>query len=68
VELYNLTPRGMTALATLMENAGIPEVADILGHSDGIAKTHLKSIFRKTGAARQSDLIKMVAGASSPFQ
>jgi DNA-binding CsgD family transcriptional regulator len=68
VELYNLTPREMTVLATLIENAGVPEIADILGLSDGIVKTHLASIFRKTGAARQSDLIKMVAGASSPFQ
>ncbi len=67
-ELYNLTPREMTVLATLIEHAGVPEVADILGLSEGTVKSHLKSIFRKTGAARQADLIKLVAGAASLFQ
>jgi DNA-binding CsgD family transcriptional regulator len=67
-ELYKLTPREMTVLATLIENAGVPEVADILGLSEETIKSHLKSIFRKTGAARQADLIKLVAGAASPFQ
>jgi DNA-binding CsgD family transcriptional regulator len=67
-ELYNLTPREMTVLATMIESAGVPEVADILGLSEGTIKSHLKSIFRKTGAARQADLIKLVAGSASPFQ
>jgi DNA-binding CsgD family transcriptional regulator len=67
-ELYNLTPPEMTVLATIIENPGVPEAADILGLSEGTIKTHLKSIFRKTGATRQSDLIKLVAGAATPFQ
>ncbi len=67
-ELYNLTSREMTVLATLIENGGVPEVADILGLSEGTVKSHLKSIFRKTGATRQADLIKLIAGAASPFQ
>jgi DNA-binding CsgD family transcriptional regulator/PAS domain-containing protein len=67
-ELYNLTPREMTVLATLIENPGVPEAADILGLSEGTIKTHLKSIFRKTGATRQAELIKLVASAASPFQ
>jgi DNA-binding CsgD family transcriptional regulator len=66
-EQYNLTPREMTVLATLIENAGTPEFADILGLSQGTVKTHMKSIFRTTGAARQSDLITLVAGAARLF-
>jgi DNA-binding CsgD family transcriptional regulator len=58
----------MTVLATIIENAGVPETADILGLSEGTIKSHLKSIFRKTGAHRQADLIKLVAGVASPFQ
>ena len=67
-KLYNLTPREMTVLATIIENPGVPEAADILGLSEETIKSHLKSIFRKTGATRQADLIKLVAGAASPFQ
>jgi len=66
--LYNLTPREMTVLATIIENPGVADAADILGISETTVKSHLKSIFRKTGAARQADLIKLVAGAASPFQ
>jgi DNA-binding CsgD family transcriptional regulator/PAS domain-containing protein len=67
-ELYKLTPREMTVLATIIENPGVPEAAYILGLSKGTIRTHLKSIFRKTGATRQADLIKVVAGAASPLQ
>jgi DNA-binding CsgD family transcriptional regulator len=66
--IHRLTPREMTVLATIIENPGVPEAADIVGLSEGTIKTHLKSIFRKTGATRQSDLIKLVAGAASLFQ
>jgi DNA-binding CsgD family transcriptional regulator/PAS domain-containing protein len=66
--IHRLTPREMTVLATIIENPGVPEAADIVGLSEGTIKTHLKSIFRKTGATRQSDLIKLVAGAATPFQ
>jgi DNA-binding CsgD family transcriptional regulator len=67
-ELYNLTRREMTVLTTIIENAGVPEAASILGLSEATVRSHLKSNFRKTGAARQADLIKLVAGAASPFQ
>ncbi len=67
-ELYGLTRREMTVLTTIIENAGVPETAGILGLSEGTVRSHLKAIFRKTGATRQTDLIKLVAGAASPFQ
>ena len=66
--LYSLTRREMTVLATVMEHAGVLETASILGLSEGTVKTHLKSIYRKTGATRQSDLVKLVAGTTSPFK
>lgn len=66
--LYNLTPREMTVLSTVIENPSVSGSADILGLSGETIKSHLKSIFRKTGATRQADLIKLVAGAASPFQ
>jgi DNA-binding CsgD family transcriptional regulator len=45
----------------------VPEAADILGLSVGTTKSYLKSVFQKTGATRQADLVKLVAGFSSPF-
>ena len=44
-----------------------PEVAHMLGISQATVKTHLKRIFDKTGTARQSDLVKLVAGFTGPF-
>lgn len=67
-ELYELTPREMTVLTTIVENTGVADAAYILGLSEGTIKSHLKSIFRKTGAARQADLVKLVAGVANPFQ
>jgi DNA-binding CsgD family transcriptional regulator/PAS domain-containing protein len=66
-ELYGLTRREMTVFATIVENAGVPETAAILGLAEGTVKSHLKSIFRKTGARAQADLVKLAAGVASPF-
>ena len=43
------------------------EVADALGVSVTTVKTHLGNIYVKTGAGRQADLVKLVAGFSNPF-
>jgi DNA-binding CsgD family transcriptional regulator/PAS domain-containing protein len=66
-QIYRLTPRETTVLMTIVECRGVPEAADILGLSVGTTKSYLKSVFQKTGATRQADLVKLVAGFSSPF-
>lgn len=66
-ELYGLTRREMTVLSTLMEANGVADAADLLGVSEGTLKSHLKSIFRKTGTRRQADLVKLAAAVASPF-
>jgi DNA-binding CsgD family transcriptional regulator len=45
----------------------VPETATALGISSSTVKTHLGRVYDKTGAARQADLVKLVAGFSSPL-
>jgi DNA-binding CsgD family transcriptional regulator/PAS domain-containing protein len=66
--LYDLTQRETTVLLTIAEAGGVRETAAILGLSEATVKSYLKSLFAKTGAKRQADLIKILAGAASPFK
>jgi DNA-binding CsgD family transcriptional regulator len=66
-ELYRLTPREMSVLLAIVEVGGVPAVAAILGLTQATVKTYLKGIFQKTGAKRQADLVKLVAGLANPF-
>jgi DNA-binding CsgD family transcriptional regulator len=39
----------------------------VLGIAETTIKTHLRRVFIKTGADRQADLVKIVAGFASPL-
>ena len=45
----------------------MPETAEALGIGEATVKTHLHRLFGKTGTSRQADLVKLVAGFSSPL-
>ena len=64
---YKLTPTELRVLLTLVEVGGGPEVAEALGIADGTVKTHLSHLFQKTGVKHQVDLVRLVAGFSSPI-
>jgi DNA-binding CsgD family transcriptional regulator/PAS domain-containing protein len=64
---YNLTPAELRVLLAIVEIGGVPEVADALGVAESTIKTHLGRLFEKTGAGRQADLVKIVAGFSAPL-
>ena len=64
---FRLTPAEMQVLMMIVEVGGVPEVAPVLGVSETTVKTHLQHIFAKTGATRQADLVKLVAGYMSPL-
>jgi DNA-binding CsgD family transcriptional regulator/PAS domain-containing protein len=64
---FKLTPTELRVLLTLVEVGGGPEVAEALGIADGTVKTHLSHLFQKTGAKHQVDLVRLVAGFSSPL-
>jgi DNA-binding CsgD family transcriptional regulator len=51
----------------IVQLGGVREVAPVLGIGESTVKTHLQHIFEKTGAGRQADLVKLVAGYMSPL-
>ncbi|UFZ05232.1 LuxR C-terminal-related transcriptional regulator [Bradyrhizobium ontarionense] len=63
---YRLTPTELRVLLGIVEVGGVPEVAGLLGVAETTIKTHLRRVFTKTGAARQADLVRIVAGFASP--
>jgi DNA-binding CsgD family transcriptional regulator len=66
-DAYKLTPTEMRVLMMIVQIGGVPDVAPALGISETTVKTHLQRIFAKTGAGRQADLVKLVAGYMSPL-
>lgn len=64
---YRLTPSELRVLLAVIEVGGVPEVAEALGIADTTVKTHLGSVYGKTGTSRQADLVKLVAGFQSPL-
>jgi DNA-binding CsgD family transcriptional regulator len=64
---YNLTPTELRVLLAIVEVGGIPEVAASLGVADSTIKTHVGHLFEKTGLRRQADLVKLVAGYTTPL-
>jgi DNA-binding CsgD family transcriptional regulator len=43
------------------------DVAEVLGIAEATVRVHLKKIYEKTGAERQVDLAKLVAGFVGPL-
>lgn len=66
-KLYRLTAMEVRVLQAVVEIGGAPLAADALGISATTVKTHLRNLFQKTDCRRQADLVKLVAGAASPF-
>jgi DNA-binding NarL/FixJ family response regulator len=66
-ELYNLTRSEVRVLLAIVEVGGVAEAAQALGVAEATVKTHLHRLFGKTGASRQADLVKLVAGFSNPL-
>lgn len=64
---YKLTPTELRVLLAAVQVGGVAETADTLGMGEATVKTHLHRLFGKTGAARQADLVKLVAGFASPL-
>lgn len=64
---FRLTPAEQRVLTAIVELGGVPTVAPALGLSEATVKTHLIHIFKKTGAPRQQDLVKLVARYLTPL-
>jgi DNA-binding CsgD family transcriptional regulator len=66
-KLYKLTPTELRVLLAIMQVGGVSEVAETLGIAESTVRTHLLRLFAKTGAKRQSDLIKLMASYTNPL-
>jgi DNA-binding CsgD family transcriptional regulator len=64
---FELTPAELRVLLAIVDVGGVPETAETLGIAETTVKTHLHRVFSKTGTNRQADLVKLVAGFSSPL-
>ena len=64
---YKLTPTELRVLLAVVDEGSVPEVAKALGIAETTAKFHLGNIYAKTGANRQTALIKLIASISNPL-
>ena len=65
VSVYGLTPSEAQVAISLANGHSIDEIANTSSHSTHTIRSQLKSVFRKTGVTRQSELIKMLI--TGPF-
>lgn len=57
---YDLTPAEARMAVLLAGGLSLNEIVDRVGIGANTARTHLKSIFGKTGTRRQGDLIRLL--------
>ncbi len=62
---YALTASELRVLLAIVNIGGVPDTAAALGIAETTVKFHLRRLFEKTGARRQADLVKLVAGFSN---
>ena len=63
---YGLTPAETRLLESLLAGYTLAETAAALGVAMTTAKTHLGSIFQKTGTNRQAELMRLAARVAPP--
>jgi DNA-binding CsgD family transcriptional regulator len=61
-EIFKLTIAEARLAARLAAGSGLDDVSDELGIAKETGRYHLKSIFAKTGARRQAELVALFAG------
>jgi DNA-binding CsgD family transcriptional regulator len=54
-------------LHAVFDAGSVPEVAQVLGVAESTVKFHLGNIYAKTGANRQTALVKLVASFTNPL-
>jgi DNA-binding CsgD family transcriptional regulator/PAS domain-containing protein len=65
--LYELTPAELRFLGAMSHAGSIREAAGAIGISEATGKTHLLSIFGKTGVSRQADLVRLILASLPPL-
>lgn len=62
--LYGLTPAEARFVVQLLQGHTVEQAASELGVSTHTARSHLRSVFAKTGTSRQSELVRLLLGAA----
>ena len=65
--LHGLTPAEARLAEALMAGNCVREAAGLLEITECTARTYLKRVFHKTGACRQSDLVRIVLSGLAPM-
>jgi DNA-binding CsgD family transcriptional regulator len=58
--IYGLTPMEAEVASRIASGMGLGEISDALGISIHTVRGHLKQLFRKTGAHRQAELVRVL--------
>jgi DNA-binding CsgD family transcriptional regulator/PAS domain-containing protein len=66
IRRYGITPAESRVLMMNVQGMTAEDIAEALGISEATVKTHLKNLFAKTGAHRQSDLVRLAMAVLPP--
>jgi DNA-binding CsgD family transcriptional regulator len=64
-QLFGLTPAEIRLSIALVKGTSVEEYAEEAGISSNTARTHVKRIYSKTGARRQSELVSLLLKSSA---
>lgn len=67
IELFGFTPAESKLALRLVNGLTLDEASSELGISRNTAKSHLSSVFSKTGVARQTQLIQLILNSVATF-
>ena len=62
MKLFGLTPMEGNLLLALGEGQTLKQYSEDHHVTYNTARTHLRSVFAKTGTSKQSDLVRLVSG------
>jgi DNA-binding CsgD family transcriptional regulator len=65
-KLYALTPAELRVALALAQGLPLEEVAAMLGIGMATVRTHLQRLFKKTGTARQTELVVLMMSGTAP--
>ena len=67
-KLYGLTGSELRVLLAMAPGLSVKQAAEVLGIGDTTAKTHLQSIYAKTGTSKQTKLMHLFMSSAPPVQ
>jgi DNA-binding CsgD family transcriptional regulator len=68
VRRFGITPAESSVIMMLAQGLSVSDIAAALGISEPTVRTHLQHLFRKTGTAKQTQLVGLVAEFVSPVR